>query len=102
MPVTCAEEGRALTVRVEGEVDHHAARQLMEELGRRVDTALPRSLTLDLGDVSFMDSSGIAVVLRTWRRMSQLGGVMTVRNVSPQAAKVLKAAGIDKLIPFQE
>ncbi|BDF67388.1 STAS domain-containing protein [Pseudoflavonifractor phocaeensis] len=102
MPVTCAEEGRALTVRVEGEVDHHAARQLMEELGRRVDTALPRSLTLDLGGVSFMDSSGIAVVLRTWRRMSQLGGVMTVRNVPPQAAKVLKAAGIDKLIPFQE
>lgn len=102
MPVTCAEEGRALTVRVEGEVDHHAARQLMEELGRRVDTALPRSLTLDLGGVSFMDSSGIAVVLRTWRRMSQLGGVMTVRNVPSQAAKVLKAAGIDKLIPFQE
>ena len=74
----------------------------MEELGRRVDIALPRSLTLDLGGVSFMDSSGIAVVLRTWRRMSQLGGVMTVRNVPPQAAKVLKAAGIDKLIPFQE
>ena len=60
------------------------------------------NISLDLGGVSFMDSSGIAVVLRTWRRMSQLGGVMTVRNVPPQAAKVLKAAGIDKLIPFQE
>ena len=47
-----------------------------------------------------MDSSGIAVVLRTWKRMKELGGGMTLRTVPPQAAKVLKAAGVDKLIPF--
>lgn len=102
MPVTCTEEGRTLTVRLEGEVDHHAARRLMEDLGRRVDAALPRYMVLDLGGVSFMDSSGIAVVLRTWRRMEQIGGAMTLRNVPAQSAKVLRAAGIDKLIPFAD
>ena len=102
MPVSCLEEGRALTAQISGEVDHHAARKLMEELARRIDAALPHSLELDLGGVTFMDSSGIALVLRTWRRMGQLGGVMVLRDVPPQAAKVLRAAGIDKLIPFAE
>ena len=102
MPVQCEELGRVLTASVSGEVDHHAAKALMNELKRRVDAALPGRLELDMGGVTFMDSSGIAVVLRSWKRMSQLGGSMTLRAVPPQAAKVLKAAGVDKLIPWEE
>ena len=49
-----------------------------------------------------MDSSGIAVVLRSWKRMRELGGSMALQNVPPQAAKVLRAAGVDKLLPFAE
>ena len=101
MPVSCLEEGRTVTARVTGEVDHHAARALMAELVRQVDTTLPSQMRLDLGGVSFMDSSGIAVVLRTWKRMRELGGSLELENVPPQAAKVLKAAGVDKLIPFE-
>lgn len=100
MPISCLEEGTALTASITGEVDHHAAKTLMTELSRRVDAALPRSLTMDLGGVTFMDSSGIAVVLRTWKKMRELGGSMTLTAVPPQAAKVLNAAGVDKLIPF--
>ncbi len=102
MPVSCLEEGRALTAQVTGEIDHHAARMLMTELGRQVDAAMPRELLLDFGGVSFMDSSGIAVVLRSWKRMRELGGSMALQNVPPQAAKVLRAAGVDKLLPFAE
>lgn len=102
MPVSCLEEGRTVTAQVTGEIDHHAARLLMAELVSRVDAAMPRELTLDLGGVSFMDSSGIAVVLRTWKRMRELGGSMALQNVPAQAAKVLRAAGVDKLLPFAE
>lgn len=100
MPVTCIEEGSALTARIAGEVDHHAARSIMTELSLRLDTVLPRTLTLDLGGVTFMDSSGIAVVLRSWKKMGELGGTMTLSAVPPQARKVLTAAGVDKLISF--
>ena len=102
MPLDCMEVGQTLTARIAGEVDHHAARDLMVRLGREIDAALPQSLELDLGGVSFMDSSGIAVVLRSYKRMKELGGVMTLRTVPPQAAKVLRAAGVDKLIPFTD
>lgn len=102
MPVDCLEVGQTLTARIAGEVDHHAAKDLMAQLGREIDAALPRSLELDLGGVSFMDSSGIAVVLRSYKQMKELGGSMTLRTVPPQAAKVLRAAGVDKLISFTD
>lgn len=102
MPVSCLENGQVLTAQITGEVDHHAARGLMEELNRQIDDALPRELRLDLSGVTFMDSSGIAVVLRSWKRMSQLGGATTLKDVPPQSAKVLRAAGVDKLIHFTD
>ena len=64
MAVTCTGEGRVLRAAISGEVDHHRARAIMEELSRQIDLELPRSLTLDLEGVTFMDSSGIAVLLR--------------------------------------
>jgi anti-anti-sigma factor len=67
MAVTCTGEGRVLRAAISGEVDHHRARAIMEELSRQIDLELPRSLTLDLEGVTFMDSSGIAVLLRAAR-----------------------------------
>lgn len=102
MPVSCLEKEQVLTAQIVGEVDHHAARSLMEELSRHIDDSLPRELRIDLGGVTFMDSSGIAVVLRSWKKMSQLGGMTTLCSVPKQSAKVLKAAGVDKLVRFTD
>lgn len=100
MVVTCTGEGRVLRAALSGEVDHHGARAIMEELNRQIDLELPRELTIDLAGVTFMDSSGIAVLLRAWRRVGELGGSVQVVNVPTQAAKVLKTAGLDKLMKF--
>ena len=100
MPVTCTGGGRVLRAALSGEVDHHGARAIMEELGRQIDLELPRELTLDLAGVTFMDSSGIAVLLRAYRQVGELGGSLTVVNVPDQAARVLRAAGMDRLIKF--
>ena len=101
MPVICREEKRRLTALVEGELDHHGARSVMEELDRRIDLAQPRELTLDLSGLTFTDSSGIAVLLRTYRRMTQSQGSMRVVNTPAQAGKVFKAAGLERTIRFE-
>lgn len=98
MPITCTAENRTLTIRLSGEIDHHAARRLMLELDREIESRFPKILMLDLSGVSFMDSSGIAVLLRTWRRMQEVGGSMRAVHVSSQPAKVLKAANLHKMI----
>lgn len=101
MPVTCTEENRALIASLSGELDHHGAKSVMEELDRKIDIALPRQLTLDLKELTFTDSSGIAVLLRAWRRMAQVQGAMRVINTPAQADKVFRAAGLDKMIRFE-
>ena len=101
MPVTCQEDKRHLMAQVAGELDHHGARSVMEELDRRIDQARPRELTLDLSGLTFTDSSGIAVLLRTYRRMAQSQGSMRVVNTPAQAGKVFKAAGLERIIRFE-
>lgn len=101
MPVTCKEDKRKLTALVAGELDHHEAKAVMAELDRRIDLAQPRELTLDLSGLTFSDSSGIAVLLRAHRRMGQVRGAMKVVNTPHQAAKVFKAAGLERIIRFE-
>ena len=98
MPVTCTEENRTLTASVSGELDHHRAKEIMEELSRQIDVALPRKLILDLSELTFTDSSGIAVVLRTFQKMRQIQGSLVVQRIPEQALRVFLAAGLDKTI----
>ena len=68
---------------------------------RQFDAALPLHLALDLSGVTFMDSSGIALILRARRRMRTLGGSLLVCRVPQQARRVLDAAGIDRVVTIR-
>ena len=70
--------------------------------GTFLSAALPVKLTLDFSGVSFMDSSGIAVVMRALKRMRAMGGSAALRNVLPQAGKVFTAAGAFRTISYEE
>ena len=91
-------ENRQLTITLTGELDHHAAKGLMEAIDRCMEQNLPVKTLLDLGGLTFMDSSGIAVVLRAKRRMEALAGALVVVNIPRQAARVLETAGVDRYV----
>ena len=101
MAVECMCRERELTVTLSGELDHHGAKQVMAQMDSRIDLELPRRLTVDMGGITFTDSSGIAVLLRAHRRMMQLDGSMTVVNVPVQAQRVFRAAGLHRMISFE-
>ena len=101
MPVTISSSGRSMKALISGEVDHHGAGEIMAALDREIDAVLPSRLELDLSGVTFMDSSGIAVLLRAHRRMGQMDGRLSVTGVPPQPRRVLDAAGIGRIISLQ-
>lgn len=101
MPLSCKMEGRNMTAQITGEVDHHRAKQLMLELERKIEINYPKEMKLDLSGVTFMDSSGIAVLLRTCRRMHEVDGQFRVVRVPHQAGRVLRAAGLPKMMSIE-
>ena len=94
-------DGR-LTVSLGGELDHHGAKAAVDAISEALDRYLPRDLVLDLGELGFMDSSGIAVVINALRNMSQIEGKLLLSGISPQPMRVFRASGIDKLVEIRE
>ena len=101
MPVTVTDKGGVVTASLIGEIDHHGARRMMEDLEEVIAERVPRELTLNLSGVTFMDSSGIAVLLRAHRHMRQLGGTMRVTAIPVQPRRVLDAAGMGRIITME-
>ena len=75
---------------------------VMAEIDRHLDVALPLRTELDFSGITFMDSSGIAVILRLLKRMQNLSGSMYVSHVPPQAYRVLEAAGIGRIVAIEQ
>ena len=101
MPISITSQPGSLVIALSGEIDHHGARVMMQQLEDAIARNLPMHLTLDLSGVTFMDSSGIAVLLRTLRQMNQLGGTLQVTAIPTQARRVLDAAGVGRLITLE-
>lgn len=101
MEIKATSEDRNLLLEFSGELDHHGARNALREVELAVDAALPRNLVLDLSGVTFMDSSGIALILRAQQKLQLMDGNILVRNVPAQARRVLEAANLGRLVSIK-
>lgn len=101
MEIHAKSADRNLLLELSGELDHHGARNALRELEMAVDAAFPKKLVLDMSGVTFMDSSGIALILRAQQRIELLDGSLLVCNVPDQARRVLDAAGIGRLVTIR-
>lgn len=98
MEIRAKNADRNLLLEIHGELDHHGAKGALRELELAIDAALPKKLVLDFAGVTFMDSSGIALILRAQQRMQLMDGSVLVCHVPQQARRVLDAAGIGRLV----
>ena len=99
MNISTAFAAGRLTIYLAGELDHHEARGAIRSIDELLDEYLPRDCVLDMSGLSFMDSSGIALIIRMSRRMKNLGGRAWIENPAKQPLPVIDASGIDRLVP---
>ena len=102
MNLTSFLQDKRLTIALKGEIDHHSAKDTMRVVGNKIDLYLPRVCVLDFREVTFMDSSGIAIVIACVRHMRQLRGEVILRSVPPQPMKVLRASGIERIATLED
>jgi len=102
MNLTSFLENCRLTIALEGEIDHHRARAYIDAIAAKIDAYSPAECILDFSDVTFVDSSGIAVVINSMRRMAQIEGELYLSGLGEQPRRVFRTSGIDKLVHIKE
>ena len=102
MQFTSFLENRRLTVALTGEIDHHCARHYIQAIAAKIEAYTPEICILDFREVTFVDSSGIAVVINALRNMTQIEGHLLLTGMAPQPLRVFRASGIDKLVDIRE
>ena len=94
MRISTAYDAGKLVIRLAGELDHHGAREAMREIDGLIDEYLPRDTALDMEGLSFMDSSGIGLILGRLRQVSPIGGNVYLFGGSPSMRKMWEMSGI--------
>lgn len=95
-------ENGKLTVVLTGEIDHHCAKAYIQNIAGKIEAYTPDVCVLDFGEVTFVDSSGIAVVINALRSMTQIEGKLVLTGIGAQPMRVFTASGIDKLVEIKE
>ena len=91
-----------LTVVLTGEIDHHRAKNYIQAISAKIEAYSPNICILDFTEVTFMDSSGIAVVINALRYMARIEGKLELTGIGKQPMKVFLTSGIDKLVQIKE
>ena len=101
MSVRLKADVKEITAYLMGDIDHHTAKEMREEIDCCLERNHPNMLVLDFRDVSFMDSSGIGLVMGRYRLMQELGGNIQICHVSSHIKRVMRLAGLDRLAQIQ-
>lgn len=95
-------KGDVLIVRLSGELDHHEAEILRDRWKEMLYSNPVKHILLNLEAVTFMDSSGLGVVLGRYKEAKQLGGEMVVCSISPIVKRIFEMSGLFKIIRLEE
>jgi stage II sporulation protein AA (anti-sigma F factor antagonist) len=87
-----------LIVYMVGELDHHSAEEVRSKIDDSLDTGKYNKLILDFSAVTFMDSSGIGVVIGRYKKLTLRKGQICVSNVNKTIKKVFELSGMFKII----
>lgn len=91
-----------LYCRLSGEIDHHTALPIRLETDEKIESCRPKLVVLDFSDVSFMDSSGIGLVMGRYKLVNEFGGRLEVTGLSGNSYKVMRLAGLDRIATIKK
>ena len=97
MPVIIDTEENTVIAHLSGEIDHHNAKELRGDIDLAIERHRPSRLILDFDGVTFMDSSGIGLVMGRYKAVKLCGGCVIIENTGSQIKKVMRLAGLDRL-----
>lgn len=93
-------EDKLLVLKITEEIDHHSTEKIRRMADNEITRYMPRKVLFDFNKVSFMDSSGIGMIIGRYKTATMLGGVVEMTNVQPSVKKIFEMSGVLKIIPI--
>lgn len=101
MAVVLQTQEKTLIAVLSGEIDHHCARPMRAEIDEKIEQCQPSVLVLDFAGVTFMDSSGIGLIMGRHRSMEEIGGEVIIRNPPQHIRRVMRISGMERIAQIQ-
>ena len=96
------EVNRRLNINFSGEIDHHTCLEIAKKTDDVIRKYLPQKVIFDFENVSFMDSSGIGMLLGRYKQLIRFGGNAEMKNLNNDMKRIFTMSGIFKIIPLVE
>ncbi len=99
MNLSFEKSANAFVIYLDGELDEYAARMIRADVDKLIDTQNFKTLTLDMQNVTFIDSTGLGFVFGRYKKVREKHAELLVANVSKQVDKVFATSGVYKFVP---
>lgn len=86
-----------LIARIGCDIDHHSAKQMREKIDMELLKSRPHTLIIDFSSVSFMDSSGLGLILGRVERATALDVSVMLTGLSPTIMKLIRLGGLERV-----
>lgn len=93
--------GTTLVAKLDGEIDQSNATEIREKIDREISLNNMKNLVLDFDKVTFMDSSGIGMLIGRVKLIKARGGKILIIRTQPQVDKIIELAGLKKIMDFE-
>ncbi len=90
--------GDTMVVELTRELDHHNSVSIREEIDRHIYSGQVRNIVFDFKNTTFMDSSGVGVILGRHRILKNVGGVIAVANINKSVDRLFMISGLYKIV----
>ncbi len=95
-------KGTTLIASIIGELDHHSAEHIRQKMDSEMIKSTTKNIVIDFSKVTFMDSSGIGIVMGRYKNIRNLNGKLVLVNVSDQVKRIFDMSGLQKIIPVYD
>lgn len=98
MQIKLQKKGRTLIAFLSGELDHHSAGNVKEMLENAIEQKAVQNLIFDFSDLSFMDSSGIGVIIGRYKLLAAIGGRVCIVCRNQTICRLITLSGLTRLM----
>lgn len=99
MQVETQYKNMTLIIGIYGEIDHHSTEEIREKIDKALQHRTCKNILFDFSHVTFMDSSGIGMVIGRYKHMKSLGGKTVLASADEKVAQIFKISGLMKILP---